>query len=225
MFVQFLECVVMLVRRFPNSFEFNEQLLLFILDEHYSARFGARRAVMNGAARSGACQSCIEHRFPLVVGDFLCNSEQERCELHQMRARTHSIWNAILKHPLLYVNPLYGEFHPNRLPYAYILNSSSGAQPQSALPGGALTEELVFTHASPVLLPNVGRYMDWPWLAAHFRHSPCCAELASNQRELAARNYRIVRVLYELEQRRVKTRLGAHEPSAVDRRSPSPPSA
>lgn len=39
-FVQFLECVVMLLRRFPNSFEFNEQLLLFILDELYSARFG-----------------------------------------------------------------------------------------------------------------------------------------------------------------------------------------
>lgn len=122
--------------------------------------------------------------------------------MYQIRTRTHCIWNAILKHPLLYVNPLYGEFHPNRLPYAYILNSSTGGglglvQPAQATGGGgALTEDWVYTHASPVLLPNVGRYMDWPWLAAHFRHSPCCAELASNQREIAARNYRLIRVLY-----------------------------
>ena len=49
-FLQFLECVAVLMRQQPSFFEFNEQLLILLADEVYLCRFGT----------------------------FLCNSERER---------------------------------------------------------------------------------------------------------------------------------------------------
>uniref|UniRef100_A0A1A9UNK5 Myotubularin phosphatase domain-containing protein n=1 Tax=Glossina austeni TaxID=7395 RepID=A0A1A9UNK5_GLOAU len=49
-FLQFIDCVWQVSQQFPNAFEFNEHLLITIIDHLYSCRFGT----------------------------FLCNTESER---------------------------------------------------------------------------------------------------------------------------------------------------
>lgn len=39
-FVQWIDCVWQLTRQFPEAFEFNEQLLISILDHMYAGYFG-----------------------------------------------------------------------------------------------------------------------------------------------------------------------------------------
>ena len=39
-FTQYMHCLVQILRQFPTSFEFNEELLIFLLEQVYSCRFG-----------------------------------------------------------------------------------------------------------------------------------------------------------------------------------------
>ncbi|KAG5678073.1 hypothetical protein PVAND_007775 [Polypedilum vanderplanki] len=79
-FVQFIDCVWQITRQLPNSFEFNENFLITILDHLYSCRFGT----------------------------FLCNTERER--VNEVKKYTVSLWSYINASLELYRNPLYGGF-------------------------------------------------------------------------------------------------------------------
>ncbi|CAG9110478.1 unnamed protein product [Plutella xylostella] len=77
-FLQWLDCVWQLQQQFPAAFEFNERLLLTVLDHLYSCRFGT----------------------------FLCNTERERVK-EELKTKTVSLWSYINSCPQLYLNPLY----------------------------------------------------------------------------------------------------------------------
>jgi len=66
-FLQFLYCVLQLLRQNPESFEFNEKLLLVLAEHVTSCRFG----------------------------NFLCDNEQERKKL-RIAQRTHSLWTSLV---------------------------------------------------------------------------------------------------------------------------------
>ncbi|CAG0913239.1 unnamed protein product [Notodromas monacha] len=65
-FLQWIDCIWQIMNQFPYAFEFNESLLIFILDHLYSCRFGT----------------------------FLCNNEQEREDVH-LKMKTVSIWSYV----------------------------------------------------------------------------------------------------------------------------------
>lgn len=77
-FVQFLDCVMQLLRQFPLHFEFNERLLLELSQLVYSCRFGT----------------------------FLCDSYQERLHL-QVFSKTNSVWSYVLSRGKSFTNPFY----------------------------------------------------------------------------------------------------------------------
>ncbi|XP_043101080.1 myotubularin isoform X1 [Puntigrus tetrazona] len=77
-FVQFIDCVWQMTKQFPTAFEFNERLLVVILDHLYSCRFGT----------------------------FLYNCESAR-ESNNVRAKTVSLWSFINSDTSLYINPFY----------------------------------------------------------------------------------------------------------------------
>jgi len=77
-FLQFLECVYYLKTVFPTAFEFNEDFLIAIFDNLYSACFGT----------------------------FLCNSEKERLE-KQIPTSTVSFWAHIDLNRECYINDWY----------------------------------------------------------------------------------------------------------------------
>uniref|UniRef100_A0AAQ5ZHC6 Myotubularin n=1 Tax=Amphiprion ocellaris TaxID=80972 RepID=A0AAQ5ZHC6_AMPOC len=76
-FVQFIDCVWQMTKQFPTAFEFNEHLLLTILDHLYSCRFGT----------------------------FLYNCESAR-EQH-VRSKTVSLWSLVNSKMDIYLNPFY----------------------------------------------------------------------------------------------------------------------
>jgi hypothetical protein len=89
-FLQFMDCVWQCMRQYPCSFEFNERLLLTILDEVYNCQYGT----------------------------FLCNNERERDQAC-LQDWTVSLWAEIHHHKDLYVNPFYlpgmGVIYPSQL--------------------------------------------------------------------------------------------------------------
>ena len=77
-FQQWIDCVWQLWVQFPTEFEFNEQLLIAILDSLYSCRYG----------------------------NFLFNCQLDR-ELHHVKQRCFSLWRDVNRHLPAYRNPLY----------------------------------------------------------------------------------------------------------------------
>lgn len=77
-FVQWVDCVWQLQQQFPTAFQFNERLLITVVDHLYSCRFGT----------------------------FLCNTERERVK-EEVKSRTVSLWSYINSRQDLYLNPLY----------------------------------------------------------------------------------------------------------------------
>uniref|UniRef100_A0AAX7SVG0 Myotubularin n=1 Tax=Astatotilapia calliptera TaxID=8154 RepID=A0AAX7SVG0_ASTCA len=77
-FVQFIDCVWQMTKQFPTAFEFNEHLLLTILDHLYSCRFGT----------------------------FLYNCESVR-DQHEVRSKTVSLWSLVNSKVDMYLNPFY----------------------------------------------------------------------------------------------------------------------
>ncbi|KAK7910300.1 hypothetical protein WMY93_014984 [Mugilogobius chulae] len=77
-FVQFIDCVWQMTKQFPTAFEFNERLLLTILDHLYSCRFGT----------------------------FLYNCESAR-DQHEVRTKTVSLWSLVNSKTDIYLNPFY----------------------------------------------------------------------------------------------------------------------
>uniref|UniRef100_A0A8C6WTE0 Myotubularin n=1 Tax=Neogobius melanostomus TaxID=47308 RepID=A0A8C6WTE0_9GOBI len=77
-FVQFIDCVWQMTKQFPTAFEFNERLLLTILDNLYSCRFGT----------------------------FLYNCESVR-DQHEVRIKTVSLWSLVNSKTDIYLNPFY----------------------------------------------------------------------------------------------------------------------
>ncbi|XP_048039980.1 myotubularin isoform X2 [Megalobrama amblycephala] len=77
-FLQFIDCVWQMTKQFPTAFEFNERLLVVILDHLYSCRFGT----------------------------FLYNCESAR-ESNNVRMKTVSLWSLINSDTSLYINPFY----------------------------------------------------------------------------------------------------------------------
>ncbi|XP_053485016.1 myotubularin-related protein 1a isoform X3 [Ictalurus furcatus] len=81
LFVQFIDCVWQMMRQFPSAFEFNELLLITILDHLYSCLFGT----------------------------FLYSSEQERME-KEVQGKTMSLWSYINSQPEDFTNPFYVDY-------------------------------------------------------------------------------------------------------------------
>ncbi|KAH3764365.1 Myotubularin 1 [Pelomyxa schiedti] len=77
-FPQFVECVYQLLCQFPMSFQFNEQMLLAIMDHLYSCQFGT----------------------------FLCDSAKQRAHA-SLTTKTVSLWSYINYQPDRYVNPFF----------------------------------------------------------------------------------------------------------------------
>ncbi|KAF0045624.1 hypothetical protein F2P81_002153 [Scophthalmus maximus] len=77
-FVQFIDCVWQMTKQFPTAFEFNERLLLTILDHLYSCRFGT----------------------------FLYNCESAR-DQQEVRSKTVSLWSLVNSKMDIYLNPFY----------------------------------------------------------------------------------------------------------------------
>ncbi|XP_020792118.1 myotubularin isoform X2 [Boleophthalmus pectinirostris] len=77
-FVQFIDCVWQMTKQFPTAFEFNERLLLTILDHLYSCRFGT----------------------------FLYNCENAR-DQNEVRIKTVSLWSLVNSKTDFYLNPFY----------------------------------------------------------------------------------------------------------------------
>uniref|UniRef100_A0AAQ4RK17 Myotubularin n=1 Tax=Gasterosteus aculeatus aculeatus TaxID=481459 RepID=A0AAQ4RK17_GASAC len=76
-FVQFIDCVWQMTKQFPTAFEFNERLLLTILDHLYSCCFGT----------------------------FLYNCESARDQ--HVRSKTVSLWSLVNSRMEIYLNPFY----------------------------------------------------------------------------------------------------------------------
>uniref|UniRef100_A0A8C1CAR7 Myotubularin n=1 Tax=Cyprinus carpio carpio TaxID=630221 RepID=A0A8C1CAR7_CYPCA len=77
-FLQFIDCVWQMTKQFPTAFEFNERLLVVILDHLYSCRFGT----------------------------FLYNCESAR-ESNNVRGKTVSLWSFVNSDTSLYINPFF----------------------------------------------------------------------------------------------------------------------
>jgi hypothetical protein len=84
-FVQFMDCIYQFIKQHPTAFEFNEQFLLYILDECYACRYGT----------------------------FLFDCDRERY-LHKVREFTPSMWTRFLNRSLdvnheldQFYNPFY----------------------------------------------------------------------------------------------------------------------
>ena len=77
-FTQFIHCVVQLLRQFPTSFEFNEDLMLFMLDAVYSCRFG----------------------------NFLFDNDRLRAKA-DVRGKTVSVWSMVMVNIATFQNPMY----------------------------------------------------------------------------------------------------------------------
>uniref|UniRef100_T1IY29 phosphatidylinositol-3,5-bisphosphate 3-phosphatase n=1 Tax=Strigamia maritima TaxID=126957 RepID=T1IY29_STRMM len=79
-FLQFVDCVWQITQQFSNAFEFNEHMLITILDHLYSCLYGT----------------------------FLFNSEQQRMR-EEVRSKTLSLWSFINTNPQDFTNPLYSK--------------------------------------------------------------------------------------------------------------------
>ena len=89
-FIQFLDCVYQILNQFPTSFEFNQNLLIFITEELFNNKFGS----------------------------FLFNCERD-LNWAKAKEKTISIWSEILKNKEKYVNYLYNKNYKNYLNVKY----------------------------------------------------------------------------------------------------------
>ena len=83
-FLQFIDCVYQIMHQFPNEFEFNERLLIAVLDHSNCTQFGT----------------------------FVGNCVRER-ELLQLRDNTISLWTLIYLHKHDYCSPYYVGYQDN----------------------------------------------------------------------------------------------------------------
>ena len=79
-FIQFLDCVHQLLMQYPNSFQFNDEYLIFIA-LHYNLN---------------------------LFGTFMFDNEKERID-KDARYNTPSLWTFIFKNKDKYINPFYDE--------------------------------------------------------------------------------------------------------------------
>jgi myotubularin-related protein 1/2 len=79
-FLQFIDCVWQVTNQFPQSFEFNEYFLTFVLDHLYSCLFGT----------------------------FLSNCERERKQ-QGVSSRTQSLWSFVNHNKEMFLNALYND--------------------------------------------------------------------------------------------------------------------
>ena len=77
-FIQFLDCVYQLMQQFPTAFEFRMELLLFIVSEVFSGKYGT----------------------------FVFNCEKE-IEFYKGRERMMSMWSEVLSQRVNWYNPCY----------------------------------------------------------------------------------------------------------------------
>lgn len=77
-FLQFIDCVWQVTNQFPNSFEFNEYFLTFVLD----------------------------HLYTYLFGTFLYNCDKERKQ-NNVRQYTQSLWSFVNYKKEMFLNPLY----------------------------------------------------------------------------------------------------------------------
>ncbi|XP_036380102.1 myotubularin-like isoform X1 [Megalops cyprinoides] len=77
-FLQFIDCVWQMTKQFPTAFEFNDRLLLTVLDHLYSCRFGT----------------------------FLYNCESAR-DANEVKTKTVSLWSLVNSDRSSYINPFY----------------------------------------------------------------------------------------------------------------------
>jgi len=77
-FHQYIECVWQITQQYPNAFQFNEYLLIFIIDQLYGCRFGT----------------------------FLYASDRER-EEYNIKETTSSLWTFVYEHLDQFMNPYY----------------------------------------------------------------------------------------------------------------------
>jgi len=77
-FHQFIECVWQITQQYPNAFQFNEYLLVFIIDQLYGCRFGT----------------------------FLYSSDKLR-EENDLKRTTPSLWSYVYQNIHMFMNPLY----------------------------------------------------------------------------------------------------------------------
>ncbi|CAI4222385.1 unnamed protein product [Auanema sp. JU1783] len=96
-FVQFIDCVYQLLVQFEPFFEFTHELLIFILEELYSCRFGT----------------------------FLYNSEKQRILENRCPKTTVSIWTYVLMNRKLFSNPGYHGLPLNERKVLYVNPSIS----------------------------------------------------------------------------------------------------
>ncbi len=81
-FIQFLDCLYQLIQQFPTCFEYNDTLLIFIVNHLHSALFG----------------------------NFLGNSEKERMIELQCQTNTVSIWSYVLTYQEIFKNKDYQRY-------------------------------------------------------------------------------------------------------------------
>ena len=77
-FIQFLDCVYQLMEQNLDKFEFNENLLTFIVEQVYEGKYG----------------------------NFLFNNEKERQDFNMIK-KTESIWSYVLKNKKTFMNLIY----------------------------------------------------------------------------------------------------------------------
>ncbi|KAJ3434319.1 myotubularin-related [Anaeramoeba flamelloides] len=77
-FLQWIDCVFQCVNQFPTAFEFNEDFLIFILENLFSLRFGT----------------------------FLFNNDQER-KIKKLSTNTYSLWTYVNQNRKQFMNPYY----------------------------------------------------------------------------------------------------------------------
>ena len=89
-FIQFLDCVYQILNQFPTSFEFNQNLLIFISEELFNNKFGS----------------------------FLFNCERD-LNWAKAKEKTISIWSEILKKKEKFINYLYNKNYKKYLNVKY----------------------------------------------------------------------------------------------------------
>eukprot|EP00347_Sterkiella_histriomuscorum_P008157 403346164 len=92
-FTQFLDAVHQLQHQFPTQFQFNKKLLLFIITELYSCRYGT----------------------------FLFNCQRERLKF-ELKEKTVSMWTHVNHYQDQFMNPFYDDEKQEQLPQIPLTN-------------------------------------------------------------------------------------------------------
>lgn len=96
--------------QFPTAFEFNERLLLTILDHLYSCRFGtflynceSARDQHVRTTISSVLLFCYAHVQPAYCNSLLFTL----CVIQEVRSKTVSLWSLVNSKMDIYLNPFY----------------------------------------------------------------------------------------------------------------------